>query len=250
MTGAHRLIIGPEPQRIDDSKRMLIKIATRRSEILQCQYFIAEIYNSAYNIVFSSDIADLDQAIEPYPDRYVMGLIDGKLVAAAGLYIRRTYVATYGGITDDEIDTKIAEANMSHRYSAKRKREYTKLVVRGNYNGLGIGRFFHAATHSRSFLEIDSSEPNVLLVCAKQSIYRSMYSANRIQTRILKPFPHYAVHEKYCSPDDPMDSRLIIPEIDIAPQWYNLSLPGEFSLQEIKQRAAKEIRDEPGPVSW
>jgi hypothetical protein len=185
--------------------------------------------------VFSSDIADLDQAIEPYPDRYVMGLLEGKLVAAAGLYIRRTYVATYGGITDEEIDEKIAAANMGHRYSAKRKREYTKLVVRGNHNGLGIGRFFHAATHSKHFLEIGASEPHVLLVCAKQSIYRAMYPADRINTRILKPFPRYAVHEKYSSPDDPMDSRLIIPEIDIAPQWYSLALPGVFTIQEIKQ---------------
>jgi hypothetical protein len=234
MTGAHVLIVGPEPRRFDDSKVLEVKIATRRSEILQCQYFIAEVYNGAYNIVFSSDIADLNQAIEPYPDRYVMGLIDGKIVAAAGLYIRKTYVATYGGVTDEEIDLQIAATNMSHRYTSKRKREYTKLVVRGDHNGMGIGRFFHAVTHSKSFVEIDASEPHILLCCAKRSIYNAMYPKERINTRFLKPFPHYAVHENYSSPDDPMDSRLIIPEIDIAPEWYNLELPVEFSLQQIR----------------
>jgi len=221
------------PANLDTAKTFVIRPAVKRVEVLQCQYFIAEIYNRHYGIVFSNDITDLDQRIEPYPDRYVMGLIDGYLVAAAGLYTRRTYVETYGNVNTEDLDQMIAEAGMAGRYSGARRREYTKLVIRKGYGGRGIGKFFHAATHTRSFLEIDAEQTHVLVVCAKQSIYRAMYPEERIRTRVIKPFPHYAVHEQYCSKEDPMDSRLVIPSIDIAPAWYNRELPGEFQLEAI-----------------
>ena len=112
-----------------------VKIATKRAEILGCQYLIAEAYNHHYDIFFSSDAANLNARIEPYPDRYVMGSLDGTLVATAGLYIRSTYGERYGQVTDDEIHRLLLEAGATQRYSARRKREYTKIVIRPDWQG-------------------------------------------------------------------------------------------------------------------
>lgn len=207
-----------------------VRIARKHSEIVQSQYLIAQTYNRRYGIFFSNDIADLNAKIEPYPHRYIMGFVGTQLVAAAGLYTHNTYVERFGNISDKEIDTLIHVAGASGKYAAARKREFTKLSIREGWEGRGLGRFFFAASHSRDFLQFDTDQPQVLVCCAKMSIFKNMYKPVGIHTRRLKDFPRYSVHERYCSPDDPMESRLILPELDIPKRWFELKLPGKYNV--------------------
>ena len=212
------------------SRELEVRVARRYAEVVRCQYLIAEVYNKHYGIVFSKDCVDLHAKIEPYPHKYVMGLVDGEVVAAAGLYLRDTYVERYGQVTDD--DLRAALGADAGRYDPSRKREYTKLVVKDGFEGSGLGRAFFAASHSRSFLEADASEPTLLVCCAKRSIFTALYDKVGIHTRNVKPFPYYKVHEKYRSETDPMESRLIAPAIDIPPEWYAHDLPRVVPLRE------------------
>jgi hypothetical protein len=49
-------------------------------------------------------------------------------------------------------------------------------------------------------------------------------------TRVIRPFPLYKIHEKYRSESDPMDSRLMIPDLDFPKRWYDLRLPAEVEV--------------------
>jgi len=207
-----------------------IRLARRSAEMVACQYLIKETYGRHYNIVFSKTHIDLNLKIEPYPHHYAMGLVDGELVACAGMYTKNTYVERYGDVGDADIARTLTEAGMPERISWPR-REYTKLVVRDGWGGRGIGRFFFAATHSKDFICPGEDKPPLLLACAKLSVFRNLYDASNLRARVIKPFPHYKVHELYRSEDDPMESRLLLPDVDIDPQWYNLSLPGTFELE-------------------
>ena len=212
--------------------RAAVRLATSRADVLACQYLVAEIYNRDYEVVFSDDSYDLDAKIEPWPHRYLMGLVDGELVCTAGLYLRDTYVERFGQVSDELIDRLIAEAGGAPRHCAGRKREITKISVRRDRRGCGLGRFILGAAHARAFLQVDAepAEPHVLVSCAKRSIWDSLWRPCQIRTRVLAPFPDYKVHELYRSPDDPMDSRLIIPELDIPAPLYDRPIPGEYEV--------------------
>jgi len=208
-----------------------MKIAKTSSEILQCKYLIADVYHRNYKIYFSNDIFDLNAKIEPYPHQFVMGMIGKELVACTGLYTGQTYVEKYGAVTEEDIQAKIKEAGMTERYGKARKRELTKFVVKEGWNQKGIGKFLWSAAHSRDFINIGTNDENtILLCCANQYIYKHFYESVGIKTRFLKEFPFYRVHEFYRSPENPMDSRLILPEIDIPEKAYNMELPGEYEI--------------------
>lgn len=214
--------------------RMLVTMATRRADVLRCQYLIAESYNRHYDIYFSKDVVNLNDRIEPYPDRYAMGIIDGEVVATAGLNLGRTYVETYGGVSEEDIRRVLTSANATG-YSARLKREYTKLVISEAWERKRLGRRFLEATHCRQFLQIDAKAPHVIICCAKVSIFRSLYDRSAIRTRVLKSFPEYAVHSNYRTPEDPMESRLIIPDLDIPAEIYDRSLPIEIEIAPEEQ---------------
>lgn len=218
--------------------RLRIAKAERHSEVLRCQYFIAEIYNKHYDIMFSEDIHNLEARIEPYPQRYLMGTVDGELVAALGLYTRDTYVERYGGITDEEIAAQLEEAGVAPHYGTPRKRELTKLVVKEGWEGFGLARHIHRAGMSRAFVEADADRPVVILVCSKISILRAMFAPRgEARARFLAPFPRYPVHAEYRSERDPMESRLTIPEVDVPAEIRDQVLPLEV---EIPDRRAAE----------
>lgn len=211
---------------------MELRIARTRGDVLRCQYLISEIYNKEYEVVFSDDSYDLDAKIEPWPHRYLMGIVGGELVACAGLYLSQTYVERFGNVTDAEIDALIREAGGAPPYMAARKREITKVSVRRSARGHGYGRFFLGCAHARDFLQIDTApgEPAVLVSCARSSIWENMWHGCGIRTRPLKPFPFYKVHELYRSPTDPMDSRLVVPTLDVPDHLYNRPIPGEYEV--------------------
>lgn len=216
--------------------KLEVRIARTRAEILRCQYLIAETYNRQYEVVFSDDGYDLEAKIEPWPHRYVMGLADGEHVAACGLYLSDTYVERFGQVSDGEIQALVDGAGAGARYSAARKRELTKLVVDPRFRGTGLGRVFLAAAHAHDYVQLDAREPNLLIACAKRSIWENLHDRLGIRTRVIKPFPLYKVHELYRSEADPMDSRLIIPDLDIPPRWYDLALPARLDLEDAPGR--------------
>lgn len=214
-----------------------VSIAERRADVLRCQYFIAESYNKNYDIMFSEDIYDLDARIEPYPQRYLMGTVNGELVAALGLYTRDTYVERYGGVTDEEIQAHLVEAGVADQYEGAVKREVTKLVVKEGWQGFGFIRILHLAAHSRQFLDADAAGPVLVLGCAKVSFLRNIFAPRgRIGSHFLAPFPRYPIHSDYRSEKDPMESRLIIPEVDVPPDVRALTLPLDY---EVPDRASK-----------
>ncbi|HXI58745.1 MAG TPA: GNAT family N-acetyltransferase [Polyangia bacterium] len=215
------------------SASMTFRIAQSRAEVLACQYLVAEVYNKEYEVVFSDDGYDLDAKIEPWPHRYLMGYADGQLVAAAGLYLHNTYVERFGGVSRQEIQAVIETAGGAPRYDAARKREITKVSVLPDKRGFGYGRMLLAAAHSRAFLQVDTpaDTPHVLVCCAKKTIWDGLWHRVGIRTRPIKEFPYYKVHELYRSEEDPMDSRIIVPEIDIPARWYDRSLPGEYEIE-------------------
>jgi GNAT superfamily N-acetyltransferase len=214
------------------SARLSFRIAKSRAEVLACQYLVAEVYNKEYEVVFSDDSFDLDAKIEPWPHRYLMGLEGGELVATAGLYLHNTYVERFGGVSSDEIQSIIDDAGGARRFSAARKREITKVSVRRDKRGHGYGRVLLGTAHARAFLQIDTPDdtPNVLVCCARRTIWEGLWHRAGIHTRRIKEFPFYKVHELYRSPEDPMDSRIIVPEIDIPAHWYDRALPGEYEI--------------------
>ena len=215
------------------SERMTFRIAHSRAEILACQYLVAEVYNEEYEVVFSDDSYDLDAKVEPWPHRYLMGLADGQLVATAGLYLRDTYVERFGNVSRAEIQGLIERAGGTPRFDAGRKREITKVCVRRDRRGKGYGAALLETAHARAFLQLDASDdqPNVLVCCARRSIWDGLWHRAGIRTRPIKDFPYYKVHELYRSAEDPMDSRLVVPEIDIPARLYERSLPGEYEVQ-------------------
>jgi hypothetical protein len=72
-----------------------------------------------------------------------------------------------------------------------------------------------------------------MVFCAKLSIIDRIFHRAGLRTRRIKEFPFYKVHELYRSPEDPMESRLIIPTLDIPARWYGLALPGRYDIERI-----------------
>jgi GNAT superfamily N-acetyltransferase len=211
--------------------KVYVSQARSRSDILACQYVIAEVYNHEYEVVFSDDRYDLDGKIEPWPHRYLMCQVDGELAATFGIYLQDTYVERFGLVTDAEVRAMLVDAGAAERFALHGKRELTKLVVRKQYRGLGLGRFLLGAAHARTFSQMETEHPRLLVSCAKRTIWHNMWTGAGIRTRVIKPFPLYRVHELYRSEDDPMDSRLIIPDLDIPARWYQLAIPGEYEIE-------------------
>ncbi len=211
--------------------KLRLSIASTTADVLRCQYFIAEHYNKHFGIMFSEDIHDLEAKIEPYPHRYLMGTVDGELVATMGLYTHNTYVERYGEITDEDLRLHLEAAGVTAEYQGAEKHELTKLVVREGWEGHGLARLIHVAAHARDFQELDAKGPVLILTCAKVSLLRRMYAPRgAITSRFLASFPRYPIHAAYRSDEDPMESRLTIPSIDVPEELRARRLPDELEL--------------------
>lgn len=218
--------------------KIRISIAERRADVLRCQYFIAEHYNEHYGIMFSEDVYDLDARIEPYPQRYIMGTVNGEIVVAMGLYTRETYSERYGGVTEEEIRAALEAAGVAEAYKGHVKRELTKLVVRRGWEGYGLARLLHETAHSDAFIVGDETRPVLITMCALVSFMdRMLAPRGRIRARFLAPFPRYPVHSAYRSDKDPMETRMTIPSLDVPEDLRSRKLPFEL---ELTGRAARE----------
>lgn len=210
-----------------------VRLAETAADEQRCKTLIASVYGDIYGVAMTSEAADPDGGLETFPDRYLMGEVEGEIVACSGLYTRHTYVERFGQLTPGDIAGFASECGA--RDAAQRRRyELTKLVVAPAWSRLGLGRRFVGASHARAFLGLDSGDlPPLLLLCGKTSVFR-MWDAMGIHTRCIRPFPVYRNHERYRRPDDPIESRLVIPEIDVAPRWYHLTFPATLGIQPME----------------
>jgi hypothetical protein len=197
--------------------------------VLRCRQLVADVYNRQYGVVFSEDHYDLDAKIEPWPHRFVMGTVQGELVAVVGLYVRNTYVERFGLVTDDEVLAVLREEALDGRYRPLRRREVTKLVVAPTFRHGSLSRLVTGCAFSRAFACVDADGPTIVTLCSVRTI-RGYVERLGIRTRYLKPFPMYKIHEKYRSEANPMDSYFVLPDLDVPPFLRDLAIPGEYDL--------------------
>jgi hypothetical protein len=210
--------------------RVRLRIARSSADVLSCQRLIAEVYNRHYGVVFSDDIYDLDAKIEPWPHRYLMAFSGDDLAVVCGLYMHHTYVERFGLVTDAEIAEQLEQAGVRGKYDPGVRREVTKLVVAPPWRKLHLSPAIIAATHSRDFMDVDATHPPLLTYCCVRSIAEGVMTRHGIRARRLKPFPNYKVHELYRSEKNPMDSYLVIPDVDVPAAYRDLRIPGEYTL--------------------
>lgn len=210
--------------------KLRLEIAATSAEVLRCKQLVAEVYNGRYGVVFSQDHYDLDAKIEPWPHRFLMGLVDGEIAAVCGLYMKDTYVERFGGVSRDDFGACLEAAGVDGTTGASQVREFTKLVVSPRWLNSGLGPLFIAIAHARAFLEIEAARPPLVTFCIVRSV-RRLVERHGIRPRHLKPFPLYKVHELYRSESNPMDSYLVIPELDVPKHFRELCIPGEHDLR-------------------
>lgn len=197
-------------------------IAETDSDIATCQSLISDTYLRDYGVEMTPDRTDPNGGIERLPDRLLMATDGGEVVACSGLYLHKTYVEEFGHITDVDLNRVLQAAGVST--ATKRPTiELTKAVVRRDYRKRGLGRLLLGMSHSRVYMDVLDAPP-VLLLCGKVSILQ-LWRVLGIRTRRMSEFPTYRNHARYRQPDDPVESHIVIPEIDIHPRWYDMTLP-------------------------
>lgn len=209
--------------------RIRLAIAASSGEVLRCRQLVADVYSRRYGVVFSSDTYDLEQKIEPWPHRFLMGFIGNELSAVCGLYVRNTYVERFGLVTHDEVGASLRQAGVEGGYDPAARRELTKLVVAPRLRNSGLGPLFIAISHARAFVDLDAPTSPLVTFCIVRSM-RRLVERHGVRPRPLKPFPLYKVHELYRSERNPMDSYLVIPHLDVPPHFRQLRIPGEHDL--------------------
>lgn len=207
---------------------MVVERARHPQDVVACRSLVQAVYGARYGVTFTDGPPDPGRKLEPWPDAWVLARIDGALAAAAGLYERATYVERFGGVTRAEIEAVAREARVP--VDGRRIVEYTRLVVDPEWEGQGLGSKFLAITHSRGFLAPEGGQTPLVLACGKLSVFGAVYPRAGVWTRTIKPFPRYASHERYRSESDPMESRLIVPELDLDPILHSLQLPLSLDL--------------------
>jgi hypothetical protein len=212
--------------------KLLLRRAESGADILRCRKLIAEVYNRDYQVVFSEDHYDLAAKIEPWPHRFLMALNGADLVAACGLYTHNTYVERFGNVKEDDVQRVLREGDALAACDTGHRCEFTKMSVRHDWRGRGLAPWLTGAGHSCHFTDAHQTRA-VMLFCAKMSIIQNIFHRAGLRTRRIKEFPIYKVHELYRSPEDPMESRLIIPTIDIPERWYELVFPGEYDIERL-----------------
>lgn len=209
-----------------------IRIAETQREIMEVKRLIASMYNSRYGVMFSKRHVDLHEKIDPWPDVYVYGEVKGEIVACAALYTGITYIEKYGMVSSDDITQLLKKTKSHNDYNPVAMREYCRIVVKQGWENKGVGRFFLSASHSKDFIYFDNKIDAVLLICAKISIFKHIHDRVGINTRKIKPFPNYKVHEFYRSKNNPMESRLILPKYDVPDKYFNMKIPGTYTMED------------------
>ena len=214
-----------------------LEIARGPGDVLRCRQLIADVYHRQYGVVFSEDVYDLEAKIEPWPHRYLMGFVEGELVAVCGLYLRNTYVERFGLVTDEDVRAALREAGAAGRYDPRNRREITKLVVAPRFRNLRVTPVLMSCAMARAFSDVEADGAPVVTFCAVRTM-RRLIERLGIRTRHLKPFPRYKIHEAYRSDSNPMDSYLILPDLDVPARFRELVIPGEHDVGSISREVA------------
>jgi hypothetical protein len=217
--------------------KLRLQIAESAGEILRCRQLVADVYNRQYGVVFSEEDYDLEAKIEPWPHRFLMGIVDGEVVAVSGLYLRNTYVERFGLVSDADLGAALREAGLEGRYDPAGRREITKLVVAPRFRAGRITPLLIACSFARAHADRDSERPPLVTFCAIRTI-RYLVERLGIRPRHLKPFPLYKIHEKYRSESNPMDSYLVVPDLDVPAPFRELRIPGDHDLEAISREVA------------
>ena len=212
-----------------------LSISKTPGALIKCQYLVSEIYHRKYKIAFSSDEYDLSQGIEPYPDIYVLAKVNGYLVGCFGCYTSKSYSINFGNIEKDIIQSILSAYQLEDEYSLDLIREPTKLVCQSGASSYGIPHLLFRSMYSKQMIENyltdESGTLPVLLSCGNRSAFRHFYDRQHIRTHFLGRFPEYKVHRHYASKHNPMESRLVIPSIDIPSDIYNMKIPGTYRIE-------------------
>lgn len=199
---------------------MRIRLAEGPGDVDRCRALIQRVYRERYGVEVGDGPADPDGGREQLPDRYVLGELDGHLVACAGLYTGTTYVERFGGVDRATLAPWATDVRGRPRPVV----EYTKVVVDPAFARRGLGRRFLAASHAAPFLAEGGGPLPLVLICARLTTFR-LWEAAGIRTRFLREFPTYRNHARYRSVGDPMESRLVVPELDVPATWLWTTLP-------------------------
>jgi hypothetical protein len=221
-----------------------IKIARTPAEVRSCKALIAENWKRNYDVDFSEDDFNLERKVEKFADRFLMGTVDGEIVITGGLYIHQNYVERFGRVTKDEIASGLEKLGVAGRLEPSDAREYTKLAVRAGWEGKGIGRVFHCAIFNRHFVNQDSEREHFLLLCAKESIFANLYFPQNLRPHYIKPFPHYGIHDMYRGAGEAIQSRLLVPSLDVPKFWYNLEYDRSYPLSVLKSHLSDKRDDQ------
>ena len=220
--------------KLTTTSNLTIKLAQNNLEVKQCKSLIEQVYYQDFHgITFSDTICDPEKRIERYPQYYLMGLVGNQLVAALGLYTKGTNGERHGKVSSHEITQLLQEAGVLEKYSDYQLREVTKFVVKKEWRGQGIGKIMFGAAHSQDFIQINESQPTLLVSCSSVSIFNKFANGIGMRSRTIKPMPYYEIHKHYSSAENPVETRLIIPELDIPKYWLNFSLPTKISLDKF-----------------
>jgi hypothetical protein len=204
---------------------MRVRLAADPPDVAACRELIGRVYLERYGVTLSDAAADPDGGAERFPDRYVLGEVDGRMVACAGLYCGTTYVERFGGVDAGDVRAACRQAGLEPaEYADRPFVEYTKIVVDPTRGRRGYGRRFLAASHAAGFLAPAGERLPLVLVCARLTTFR-LWEAVGIHTRFLREFPSYRNHARYRSVADPMESRLVIPERDVPTRFLRAELP-------------------------
>ena len=208
-----------------DGDTLIIRRAQTASDIGQCQALIRRVYLDRYNVTFASKF-DLNAGIEKFPHRFLMGLVGQRLAVTVGIYDRVTYVERFGRLPPDRMQQAIDQSNSGLDFRAENARELTKLAVDPLFEGCGLVRPFFSYAMSDTFLQDNATAgPAALVMATTTSIRKILCHDVNVHTRSLGRFPIYPAHQAYASVDDPMESYLIIPDLDIPISIRKLNLP-------------------------
>lgn len=220
------------------STRITIQPAETADEIARCHELIAEVYYRYYGVRLTRLPSDPDASHESFPDKCLMVLDEGHLIGSGGLYLQHTYVERFGGVTPEDVNRVLREAGAWPRHSGLRLREITRVVVVDHPHKREALSALVLALHSAAALESLAAMPSAVVACAKPSMFERLFTAAGIRTRFLKPFAPYAAHRRYATPGTTMESRLVIPELDVPLSWQYAALPLTLDLATGARSAA------------
>jgi GNAT superfamily N-acetyltransferase len=214
--------------------RVTIRIGRTAGEIEQARDLVARVY-AQFGVRFAEGSGDPATGTEGWPHRFLVAVADGTVVGAMGLYLRDTYVERFGGVTRAQVDAVVTAAGERR---GRPLRELAKLAVDPSCRGWALGDALLAAAHSRAFALLEARRPPLVLACARRSIFRRGAQAG-IRARLISSFPESPGHAQARTARNPMENRVLIPEVDVSRAVFERDLPLDLVLPDAPASASR-----------